>query len=143
MVSSPFGANKRWIATKFEYISQNVFRNGNKLQPLDWKAMERLWEFYQPEQIFAAILEFEKICAREKKYFSFFTFNTYCDNLGNVPTLRMASIVCLMIHFPNNKQLIQMYHDVLTYEEAWWPTAEMKAHVESLDAYIEEYKIRL
>lgn len=93
VLSTPFGANKKWIATKFE-----SYASGNKLGPLEWKLLDELWNFYTPEQIFSAILDFKKICDREHRHFDFRAFKFYCEVSGNVPSKRLAEVICLRVH---------------------------------------------
>lgn len=138
MVSGPFTANKKWLSMKWGELAWRELKQIETWEASYWPKLDKLLEMYQPYQIFAAMLEYFKECRLEGKQASFpYQFVQWA--IMNMPTERMAKVMCLQKHFPNDEPLRRAYHDIRTFEEAWFPNGFVVSEVLLADELIDKY----
>lgn len=143
MISSPFTANKKWLADKWVDLAMREMQQGEKWQVRQYVQMDKLLEAYPHYQIFVAMLEYFKIAKQEKDRAEWFDFIKWCGVDGNIPSERMSKLVCLQKHFPKDEKIIEAKRNVRTFEEAWFPSGDVTAAANAVDEIIDGYMRKL
>lgn len=140
MISSPFTANKKWLAQKWGELLKNELDVWKEWEARHWLDLDKLLEIYPNYHVYAIMMAYVHQVKREQNMrASWGGFINWTKEQSNIPSERMAKIQCLRKHYPNDDALVEAKMNLQTYEEAWFKDGAVTTKAKRVDELIDRY----